>query len=244
MIRPLILVSIILAVVPTVNASRIRTVEVNNKAMQQVYLKMGQATVLRFIDKPKKVVIGNQNYFAIEFIENDLTIQPLSDVDTNLFVYTEYRTYGFKLKSCFKCRSDDLVYVRWKSKRTKLKPKKHTKNQIGYKAIDLKVSIPSKLELHVIKTGVIGTRGLRFIDLSLKNTSKRPLNISSLIITATRSKKLLGGQSYILEKEKLKKGGISKGRLFIQSKQNKGFTLNINWEDKNLKLIIPRKYLR
>ena len=71
--------------------------------------------MLRFTAKPKKVVIGNQNYFSVEFIDNDLTIQPLGKVETNLFVYTPYRTYGFILRVCSNCRSDDLVFVKWKS---------------------------------------------------------------------------------------------------------------------------------
>ena len=96
-------------------ASGIRTVQVNAKKMQLIYLKMGRATVLRFTAKPKKVVIGNQNYYAVEFIDNDLTIQPLGKVETNLFVYTPYRTYGFILRVCSSCRSDDLVFVKWKS---------------------------------------------------------------------------------------------------------------------------------
>ena len=96
-------------------ASGIRTVHVNDKKMQVVYLKMGMATVLRFTAKPKKVVIGNQNYFTVEFIDNDLTIQPIGKAETNLFVYTPYRTYGFILRVCSSCRSDDLVFVRWKS---------------------------------------------------------------------------------------------------------------------------------
>ena len=96
-------------------ASGIRTVQVNAKKMQLIYLKMGRATVLRFNAKPKKVVIGNQNYYAVEFIDNDLTIQPLGKVETNLFIYTPYRTYGFILRVCQSCRSDDLVFVKWKS---------------------------------------------------------------------------------------------------------------------------------
>ena len=97
------------------SASSIRTVQVNAKKMQLIYLKMGMATVLRFTAKPKKVVIGNQNYYAVEFIDNDLTIQPQGKVETNLFVYTPYRTYGFILRVCSSCRSDDLVFVKWKS---------------------------------------------------------------------------------------------------------------------------------
>ena len=113
--KQFILASVLLCVSLTSLASSIRTMQVNAKKMQIIYLKMGRATVLRFTAKPKKVVIGNQNYYAVEFIDNDLTIQPLGKVETNLFVYTPYRTYGFILRVCSSCRSDDLVFVKWKS---------------------------------------------------------------------------------------------------------------------------------
>ena len=110
-----VVVCVLLCCPLTAIANGIRTVQVNDKKMQLIYLKMGRATVLRFTSKPKKVVIGNQNYFSVEFIDNDLTIQPLGKVETNLFVYTPYRTYGFILRVCSSCRSDDLVFVKWKS---------------------------------------------------------------------------------------------------------------------------------
>ena len=52
-------------------AGGIRTLNVNDDKMQVIFLRMGKASVLRFPEKPKKVVIGNQNYYSIEFIEND-----------------------------------------------------------------------------------------------------------------------------------------------------------------------------
>ena len=115
MMRLCIWISILLCVPVVARGGGIRTVQVNDKKMQRIYLKMGRATVLRFTSKPKKVVIGNQNYYAVEFIDNDLTIQPQGRVSTNLFVYTPYRTYGFNLRVCSNCRSDDLVFVKWKS---------------------------------------------------------------------------------------------------------------------------------
>ena len=114
--KKLVLACVLLCCSSVMMASGIRTVQVNATKMQLIYLKMGRATVLRFTEKPKKVVIGNQNYYSVEFIENDLTIQPLGKVETNLFVYTPYRTYGFILRVCSSCRSDDLVFVKWKSK--------------------------------------------------------------------------------------------------------------------------------
>ena len=76
-------------------AGQIRTIHMNPDKMRLVNLRMGQSTVLRFTDKPKKIVIGNQNYYSVEFIENDVTIQPLGRVKTNLFIYPPQ-----EVKSC------------------------------------------------------------------------------------------------------------------------------------------------
>ena len=129
MMKAYIWISILLCVPVVARAGGIRTVQVNDKKMQRIYLKMGRATVLRFASKPKKVVIGNQNYYAVEFIDNDLTIQPQGRVATNLFVYTPYRTYGFNLRVCSNCRSDDLVFVKWKSSYHWHKPKVTSKKR-------------------------------------------------------------------------------------------------------------------
>ena len=56
-------------------AGQVRSIYTNDKNMQSIHLKMGQSTVLRFIDKPKKVVIGNQNYLILNLSK---TMSPFS----------------------------------------------------------------------------------------------------------------------------------------------------------------------
>lgn len=95
-------------------AGNVRSLHTSGETMEIIFLRMGQSTVLRFRDKPRKVVVGNQNYFHIEFIENDVAIQPQGQFKTNLFVYTRYRTYGFLLEVSSNHAYDDLVSVYWK----------------------------------------------------------------------------------------------------------------------------------
>ena len=94
----------------------VRTIYSKSDVISPIYLKMGRSSVLRFYDRPLRGVIGNQNYFNLEFVEgsNDVTIQPTGEAETNLFIYTKNRVYGFYLK--FKRgRLDDLVQVRLSS---------------------------------------------------------------------------------------------------------------------------------
>ncbi len=95
----------------------VRTVEANERGITPIYLGLGRSTILRFRERPKKVVLGNQNYFNIEFIESDLAIQPTGVVNTNLFVYGESHTYGFSLHVSGTGSADDLVHVTWREPR-------------------------------------------------------------------------------------------------------------------------------
>ncbi len=93
-------------------AGHVRNLLTTSQKMPVINLMTGRSTVLRFSSPPKKVVVGNQNYFNIEFIDSDVTIQPLGHVASNLFVYGEGFTYGFILKVNQSQEYDDLVFVR------------------------------------------------------------------------------------------------------------------------------------
>lgn len=239
-------VSFSLLCVPVSFAGGIRTVNVNDTKMQPILLRMGKASVLRFSEKPKKVVIGNQNYYSVEFIENDLTIQPLGDVETNLFVYTPYHTYGFILKVCHGCDYDDLVYVKWKSKFSPVKNPPVKKENPGFQAIGLKFGIEKSLKVLVVKTSTDSERSLRMIDLEIKfdGKPKETQSLTSLRFVATRCGSPLKGQGYVVEKDVLKTGEVSKARIFLPLKETRGFTLNAFLNEKTSKIIVERRYLQ
>ena len=97
----------------------IKEARIDDNEMQPVVLKMGKSTILRFEEKPQKIVVGNQNYLNIEYIANDVTIQPLGPVTTNLFVYTKKRVFGFILTVSVRGDYDDLVKVFWQKRKDK-----------------------------------------------------------------------------------------------------------------------------
>lgn len=95
-------------------AGKVRNLPTNNQEMPIIHLMTGRSTVLRFPSPPKKVIIGNKNYFNIEFIDSDVTLQPLSPTVSNMFVYGDGYTYGFILKVNSSSDYDDLIFVRHK----------------------------------------------------------------------------------------------------------------------------------
>ena len=230
---------------------KIRTIRVDNRKMQTIQLRMGRASVLRFSETPKKVVIGNQNYHSVEFIDNDITIQPLGRVKTNLFVYTPHHTYGFLLDVCDHCQYDDFLHVKWKPNSLRLslpssqKQKKDSKKLAQrFHSIDLELVVGNSLLVKVGRTMAAPKHSLRTIDLQIKNKGVLRENIESLQVLATRKGKPLAPQSYVVGKDKLENHESSKARLFISSKEKKAFTLHVTCGDQKGQAIIQGKFLR
>jgi hypothetical protein len=219
-------------------AGKIRTIEVSSKRMEPIYLKLGQSTVLRFRETPKKVVVGNQNYFNVEFIGNDITVQPQGAVKTNLFVYGEYHTFGFILNAGSYSQYDDLVNVRWKSPRLRLKKKR----KLSQKNVRKKISLKSKIicetkSITEIKPNVY------VLDFKIINQGKKVVNIKDIDLFLTRSKVKLPNQRLIFSSDKVEKGLGIEGRIFFKLVKKEGFSLHLLNSSESLKTIISRHFL-
>ena len=208
--------------------------------MVPIYLRLGKSTVLRFSDKPRKVVVGNQNYYGLEFIENDLAIQPLGAVATNLFVYTDGHTYGFLLTPGE--RYDDLVFVRWRQmeerapSREDTKPAKETHPNLSFKVGKaLKVAI----EAVKFQPGL----GLYLIDGAVENVGKTEILLGELKLRATKKEKNIEKQDVVLEKDKLKPGEKSKLRLVLKLDEKADCSIEAKFGNDGGKVILGRKFL-
>ena len=146
----------------------VRSVTATDRAITPIYLRLGRSTVLRFHEKPRKVVLGNQNYFNIEFVENDLAIQPTGGVSTNLFVYGEFHTYGFALD--VGSAVDDLVHVEWSSPTSE----KFTPNTI-VKTIEKQCQVGPKIQVRLESIVYSSARNLVWGELSLLSHHSKPL---------------------------------------------------------------------
>lgn len=224
-------------------AGRVRNLSMDDKRMEVVRLSMGKSTILRFKDKPKKGIVGNSNYFSVEYVDHDVAIQPLGVFTTNLFIYTEFgRMYGLILKSTHSSQYDDLVNIVWRSnQRIKVaKPKrpKTTKKDFGRK-----FKVGSSLEVNVLSVTKNETLGLYFVDMKLKNTAPGELNLKEAEITLTRSGKKLPHQRFVIMDEILAKDGATEGRVIIKGRQSRGMSLEIKNGNDSAKTIISRTLL-
>jgi hypothetical protein len=94
----------------------------NPKKAKTLYLKEGEtgdiktapgfSTILQFDARPTSVVVGDQDAFKVEYVGDGLTLKPLMPgVKSNLFVFTEYDRFNFRLVSTSSDQADYLVKV-------------------------------------------------------------------------------------------------------------------------------------
>ena len=211
--------------------------------MNPVHLGMGQSTVLRFQDKPRKIVLGNKNYYNLEFIkgQQDVTIQPLATVKTNLFVYTERKTYGFLLHPLARGVYDDLINVYWREKAQVFK----ARLKIVERAKWIRGNVILKRGLSATDFKVTRLRRIILVDFNIINRSQKRQNLQGLEVMATRGRKRLSRQSFAVNVDKvfLERGQTASLRLAVNLKQPRGFIVNIKLNGNNAKIIIPQKAL-
>jgi hypothetical protein len=222
----------------------IREVDANDKTMKTINLTLGRSTVLSFYDKPVKVVSGNSNYFNIEYIGNDLTIQPLANVETNLFVYTQSkRKYAFLLRVGSSANYDDIVYVRWKSvfvESTRPEVKSEDRPLKPMPPTSLKIS---NYEVNVSKISLLRGTVTYLIDFELKNKGLENLKTSQIDLFASRNSERLNGQKLFFEKETLAIHESCKGRLFLPIEKKEDFSLFVTYQKLLQRMVISKIYL-
>lgn len=230
-------------------AGNVRTIITDDSKMNNVFLKLGQSTVLRFKgEKPKRVVIGNKNYYNIEFVENsrDVTLQPLQSVSTNLFVYCEKRTYGFLLKTRNSGHYDDLINVKWKSKDSFKRSRGNTivLDEISIKSLSHRVEVGKNLFADSFKVRSFKNKKTIIVDFQLQNFSNDNIELENLNVFASRRKSKLPRQTFVIVKKELSKMSSTKVRVAVTLKIRKGFTLNFVLRDTAKKIIINKRFLR
>jgi len=194
--------------------SDVREIFTNGREMKTIYLSMGRSTVLSFTEKPIKVVAGNSNYFNVEFIGNDLTIQPLAQVESNLFIYLQSKNkFGFHLKVGSVQKSDDLVYVRYKSEANLLSPRQ---SQVRPKKILTPFSVDlGKVELKVKELFPLGEGSTYVLDFAVASKSKKSFLLKEIKTFISQNGNFVKGQKLFFEKDSLEKLQTCRGRIFF-----------------------------
>jgi hypothetical protein len=213
--------------------------------MLPINLRVGQSTILRFVEKPKKVVLGNSNYYAVEYIDNDIAIQPFGGVTTNLFVYGNKKVYGFLLRSNQITGYDDLVEVDLEE--NKLIPQvKPVVKILAFKEVskpNIKFLTGDNLKVTIFRIQRLEQKNFYIFDLLLDNTSVAEADLSKIEINLAHGNLKLSPQEFVIQQEKLKSGETTKVRIFALLSKHTDLLLGINFKGIKKEQIILRKFL-
>lgn len=93
-------------------AQRVRRIEVQSDQIVTVRTSIGIATIIQVPDRPNSVVVGDQDSFKVEYLDQAITIKPVSSgAKSNLYIYTEWKRFNVELVSGAEGVADYVVYL-------------------------------------------------------------------------------------------------------------------------------------
>jgi len=93
-------------------SQRVRKLRLKRDEIALVRTAIGIATLIQVPDRPTSVVLGDTNAFKVEYLENAITIKPLShSAKSNLYIYTEGRRFNVSLVTAPLPSADYIVYL-------------------------------------------------------------------------------------------------------------------------------------
>ena len=108
----LILILLLLIPVSAFAKDRVRHIECKNDQIVTVHAAMGIATIIQVPDHPNSVVVGDQDKFKVEYLDQAITIKPLrAGSKSNLYVYTDYQRFNVQLLTGADPIADYVVYL-------------------------------------------------------------------------------------------------------------------------------------
>lgn len=92
--------------------ARVRRVTVNGDSIVSVRTAIGIATIIQVPDRPNSVIVGDQEAFKVEYLDQAITIKPLhGGAKSNLYVYTDWRRFNVQLITGSESLADYVVYL-------------------------------------------------------------------------------------------------------------------------------------
>ena len=214
------IIFMLLIISSQMHAGIVRDLDMNDSKSESIALCLGRSTVLRFKDKPTKVVVGNKNNFNLEFIANDITIQPLNSIGSNLFVYGKYNQYAFNLVF-HQGQCDDLVKILG-----------HIKTGVIKKA-QFTLANTIKISLSPLVRVAIG-QNIGMVEMTIFNLGSKVISTNGLKISINQSV-----WQWIWEKDKLMPGERARGRIILKMDQ-KPLSVTFELNGKIHRMIFPK----
>jgi hypothetical protein len=95
------------------HAKEPRTLTLTESDVAPVRTAIGYTTMLNFDARPSSVILGDQDAFKVEYVGNGLAIKPVvAHAKTNLFVFTDYDRFSFRLTAGPTAEADYMIRVK------------------------------------------------------------------------------------------------------------------------------------
>lgn len=216
---------------------RVRHVECFKDQIVTVRTALGIATIIQVPDRPNSVVVGDQDKFKVEYLDQAITIKPLqSGAKSNLYVYTDFRRYNVQLVTGSESIADYVVYL--ENKKNKTKDKSISLNWINY----VRSAKNEDLIFESIRLGR-GSESILLIEFQI--TALRKTELKPEWIWLTQGSTVRPIQNLFLSTTILNIGEKAQGTIQIQWKEiNPTKPLRIELRRKKTSnLIIPKASL-
>ena len=153
------------------NSSHVRQVTVTKDQIVLVRTSIGIATLLQVPDRPTSAIIGDQQAFKLEYLDNGVTIKPLQmGARTNLYIYTDSQRFNVHLIPAPKEVADYIVYL----KNVGGLPQTQSENKIKWRSYARSDS-KSGVTLKISKLGSTGRSGFWLINFEIQSDKETQL---------------------------------------------------------------------
>lgn len=110
------------------SSQKVRHVDVNGDEIVTVRTSIGIASIIQVPDRPNSVVVGDQDSFKVEYLDQAITIKPVNPgVRSNLYIYTDWKRFNVELVSGPQNSADYVVYLKPKVAKKKIESRIHWK---------------------------------------------------------------------------------------------------------------------
>jgi hypothetical protein len=162
---------------------RVSRIEVHRDQIVTVKTSIGIATIIQVPDRPNSVVVGDQDSFKVEYLEQAITIKPIvPGARSNLYVYTDWKRYNVELVTGDQSSADYVVYLE--------SPKPVKKTAAPNEAIKW-TSFKNKLKNETLSLEVVRLgrpkSNLALIELLIKSTSDEKFSPEWIWLTQSGS---------------------------------------------------------
>lgn len=154
-------------------AQRVRRVPVQGDQIVTVRTSIGIATIIQVPDRPNSVVVGDQDSFKVEYLDQAITIKPISSgAKSNLYIYTDWKRFNVELVSGSESVADYVVYL--DIPREKPQATNSANKDSGIRWTDLKNSLKNEtISLNVKRVGRT-KEGILLVEFLISSGKKEP----------------------------------------------------------------------